>query len=197
MAFPARGAVFRDEKLQIHGGRWADAPKPLKPSAKPSLQERKPLQDVSNVRKGTALKERSTLKVKERSALQSHEEIKNPNKTKIFVDKETAQCQEWATDGVEGSQLTRYDYQKSDKDVQDKRIKKKVEKVKSALHCWTDAVFDPVMYRANSQGAKTLLLVRLQRYIVLVHLERRAGNTIQSFAQFPGCWRSLEVQYTN
>ncbi|KAL6840569.1 hypothetical protein ACP4OV_029433 [Aristida adscensionis] len=101
MAFPARGAVFRDENLQIHGGRWADAPKPLKPLAKPGLQGWKPLQDVSNVRKGTALKERSTQKVKA---------IKNPNKTKIFVDKETAQCQEWAKDGVESSQLTRYDY---------------------------------------------------------------------------------------
>ncbi|KAL6840583.1 hypothetical protein ACP4OV_029447 [Aristida adscensionis] len=42
MAFPARGAVFRDEKLQIHGGKLADAPKSLKPSAKPGLHEWKP-----------------------------------------------------------------------------------------------------------------------------------------------------------
>ncbi|KAL6843038.1 hypothetical protein ACP4OV_027112 [Aristida adscensionis] len=49
---------FSVENLHIHGGKWTDAPKPLKLSAKPGLQEWKPLQDVSNVCKGTALKER-------------------------------------------------------------------------------------------------------------------------------------------
>ncbi|KAL6871513.1 hypothetical protein ACP4OV_014342 [Aristida adscensionis] len=127
--------------------------------------------------------------------------------------------EEWAKDGVEGSQLTGYGYQKSDKDVQDKsrrfsfpcalaghgdwagkersdhgqRIKKKVEKIKSALHCWIDAVFDRVMYPAKRSGAKflrapcsdqlscqkakTLLLVSLQRSISSLGEVSREHNT--------------------
>ncbi|XP_062219569.1 uncharacterized protein LOC133919246 [Phragmites australis] len=164
MAFPTPAAVFVDENLHIHRGKRADAPraKPLKPSAKPGLQERKALQDLSNISKGTALKEerkplqnvsntlkdRSVLKErKERSALRSHEAIKNS--VTIFADEETKKCHEWAKDGVEGAHFTGNDSQKLDKDVQDKRVKKKVEKVMSTLHGWSDVVFDPVMFPAT------------------------------------------------
>lgn len=164
MAFPTPAAVFLDENLPIHRGKRADGlkAKPLKPSAKPGLQERKALRDVSNagkppvpnISKGTALKERPTLKersiLKERSALHNHEATKNPvKKTVIFADEETTKCHEWAKDGVEGTHFRGNDAQKLDKDRQDKRVKKKVEKIMSALHSWSDVVFDPVVFPAK------------------------------------------------
>ncbi|XP_062181696.1 uncharacterized protein LOC133885938 isoform X2 [Phragmites australis] len=165
MAFPTPAAVLLNENLQIHNGERADAPraKPLKPSVKPGLQERKPvhvrkaLRDVTNKPKDTALKDRSILKerptlkersiLKERSALRSHEALKNP--VKIWADEKTKKCHEWAKNGVEGAHFTGNDSQKLDKDVQDKCVKKKVAKVMSALHGLSDVVFDPVMFPAT------------------------------------------------
>ncbi|OEL17437.1 hypothetical protein BAE44_0021543, partial [Dichanthelium oligosanthes] len=196
MAFRTPAAVLLNENMQIHKGKRADAPsaKPLKPSAKPGLQERKALQDVSNIPKGSAnrstikersilkekstVKERSTLKerpvlhdvsntlkersiLKEKSALRNHEPIKKA--VNIFADEETKKCHEWAKDGVEGTHFTGNDSQKLDKDVQEKRVQKKVAKVMSALHGWSDVVFDPVMFPATevanfSEAAKQLEL---------------------------------------
>ncbi|RCV07190.1 hypothetical protein SETIT_1G224800v2 [Setaria italica] len=175
MAFTTPAAVLLDENMHIHGGKRADAPraKPLKPSEKkPGLQERKALQDVSNFAKGTALKDRSvkersqqrkalqnvtntiqskerpTLKeqrstVKERSDLGKHEVV---NPLNILTDEEIKKCHEWAKDGAEGAHF--HDYQKSDKDLQDKRVKKKVAKVLSALDGWSNVVYDRVMFPA-------------------------------------------------
>ncbi|XP_066368597.1 uncharacterized protein [Miscanthus floridulus] len=188
MALPAAAAVLLDENMQIHKENRVDAPsaKPLKSSAKP---ERKALQDVSNIHKVTALKNRSTIKesstlkerpalhdvsnnlkersilkerhplqdvsntrnersiLKEKSALRSHGAIKNP--VNIFADdEETKRCHEWAKDGIEGTHFTGNDSQKLDKDALDKRVKKKVAKVISALHGWSHEVFDPVMFPA-------------------------------------------------
>ncbi|AQK85822.1 uncharacterized protein [Zea mays] len=104
------------------------------------LKERPPLQDVSNTRN-----ERSILK--EKSALCSHEAIKNP--VNIFADdEETKGCHEWAKDGMEGTHFTGNDSQKLDKDVQHKRIKKKVAKVTSALYGWSHEVYGHVMFMA-------------------------------------------------
>lgn len=104
------------------------------------LKERHPLQDVSDTRN-----ERSILK--EKYALRSHEAIKNP--VNIFADdEETKRCHEWAKYGIEGTHFTGNDSQKLDKDAQDKRVKKKVAKVISALHGWSHEVFDPVMFPA-------------------------------------------------
>jgi len=185
MAFRTPAAVLLNENMQmIQKGKRADAPstKPMKPSTKPGLQERKALQDVSNIPKGTALsnsssvkersilkdkstvKERSTLKerpalhnvsntlkersiLKEKSDLRSHQAINSP--VNIFADEETKKCHEWAKHGVEGTHFTGNDSQKLDKDVQDKRVKKKVAKVMSALHGWSDVVVDPVMFPAT------------------------------------------------
>uniref|UniRef100_A0ACD5ZKL6 Uncharacterized protein n=1 Tax=Avena sativa TaxID=4498 RepID=A0ACD5ZKL6_AVESA len=149
MAFAAPAAVFLDENLPIHRGKRVDGlnAKPLKPSAKPSA--RKALRDVSNI-KGTALKDRSVLK--EKSALRSQETIKkNPvNKTTIFADEATKKCHEWAKGGVEGTHFTGNDAQKLDSDKLNKRVKKKVEKITSALHDWSDVIFDPLLFPAKA-----------------------------------------------
>ncbi|KQK12869.2 hypothetical protein BRADI_1g06500v3, partial [Brachypodium distachyon] len=129
--------------------------KPLKPSAKPSA--RKALRDVSNTGKplvpnicnGTALKDSSVLK--EKSTLRSQEAIKNPvKKATIFADEMTKKCHEWAKDGVESTHFTGNDAQKLDDDKLDKRVKKKVEKIMSALHDWPDVIFDPVVFPSKT-----------------------------------------------
>lgn len=156
MAFAAPAAVFLDENLPIHRGKRADGlnAKPLKPSAKPSA--RKALRDLSNTSKppvpsikGTALKDRSVLK--EKPALRSQETIKkNPvNKTTIFADEATKKCHEWAKGGVENTHFTGNDAQKLDSDKLDKRVKKKVEKITTALHDWQDVIFDPLLFPAK------------------------------------------------
>jgi len=66
----------------------------------------------------------------------------------IFADEEIKKCHEWAKHGVEGTHFTGNDAEKLDKDVQDKRVKKKVAKVMSALHGWSDVAVDPVMFPA-------------------------------------------------
>ncbi|WVZ74708.1 hypothetical protein U9M48_022861 [Paspalum notatum var. saurae] len=159
-------------------GKRADAPraKALKPSANPRPQERRALQDLSNFAKGTGLKDTSTLKErsqrkplhnvtntiqgtalkdrpvlkekstqKQRSALHSRE----ANRVKILTDEEIKKCHEWAKDGVEGFHLTKSDSHKLDKDLQDKRVKKKVTTVISALHGWSETVIDSVMFPAK------------------------------------------------
>ncbi|WVZ98459.1 hypothetical protein U9M48_043901, partial [Paspalum notatum var. saurae] len=102
-----------------------------------TLQERPAHHNISNT-----LKERSILK--DKFALHRHEVIKNP--VNIFADEDIKKCDEWAKDGVEGTHFTGNDYQKLGKDAQDNRVKKKVAKVMSALHGWSDVVFDPVMF---------------------------------------------------
>lgn len=152
--FMSRNCHKTDKQLvsSACSGKRADAPraKPLKPlEKKPGLQERKALQDVSNFANGTALKDRSmkgksqqrkalqnvtnttqskdrpSLKeqrstLKERSGLGKHDVIKNP--LDILTDEEIKKCHEWAKDGVEGAHF--HDYQKSDRDLQDKRKNK-------------------------------------------------------------------------
>jgi len=70
----------------------------------------------------------------------------------IFADEEIKKCHEWAKHGVEGTHFTGNDAEKLDKDVQDKRVKKKVAKVMSALHGWSDVAVDPVMFPAMVCG---------------------------------------------
>ena len=120
--------------------------KGLKPSENPGKQGRRALHDLSNVSKGTGLKDTSTLKeksqqkprsnvtnsikgtalkdkpiLKEKSTQkQRSEALKNP--LKILTDEEIKMCHEWAKDGVEGFHSTQNDSQKLDKDLLDKRM---------------------------------------------------------------------------
>ncbi|KAF0933532.1 hypothetical protein E2562_018791 [Oryza meyeriana var. granulata] len=170
MAAPAATAVFLDENLPIHrgpAGKRADGlkAKPLKPLAKQGLQEKKALRDVSNIGKppvstrkplqdvsNTGKPNISGAAALKKTALRSHETTKNPVKNVIFSD-ETTKCHEWAKDGVEGTHFTGNDSQMLEKDRQDKRVKKKVEKIMSALHDWPDVVFDPVVFPSEVVAA--------------------------------------------
>ncbi|CAD6250399.1 unnamed protein product [Miscanthus lutarioriparius] len=173
MALPTPVPVLFDENQQINRGKMADGlrAKGLKPSENPGKQGRRALHDLSNVSKGTGLKDTSTLKeksqqkprsnvtnsikgtalkdkpiLKEKSTQkQRSEALKNP--LKILTDEEIKMCHEWAKDGVEGFHSTQNDSQKLDKDLLDKRVKKKVAAVNSALHGWS--VFDSLKFPAK------------------------------------------------
>ncbi|XP_015689052.1 uncharacterized protein LOC102723018 isoform X2 [Oryza brachyantha] len=175
MAAPISTAVFLDENLPIHrgpAGKRADGlkAKPLKPLAKQGLQEkkalrdvsnigkppmstRKPLQDVSNTGKPREQRNISDGAALKKTALRSHEATKNPVKKTVIFSDETTKCHEWAKDGVEGTHFTGNDSQKLEKDRQDKRVKKKVEKIMSALHDWPDVVFDHVLFPSEVVAA--------------------------------------------
>ncbi|KAL5665820.1 hypothetical protein ACJX0J_025928, partial [Zea mays] len=172
MALSTPASILVDENQQINRGKRADGPraKGLKPSENPGNQGRRALKDLSNFSKGTGLKDTSTLKeksqqkprsnvantikgnalkdkpiLKEKSTQEQRSKaLKNP--MKILVDEEIKMCHEWAKDGVEGFHSTQNNSQKLDKDLLDKRVKKKVAAVNSALCGWPDTVFDSLMY---------------------------------------------------
>ena len=175
MALPTPAPVLFNENLQINGGEiaflsktnlWkgiflkqihflfacsgkrADGlrAKGLKPSENPGKQGRRALQNLSNISRGTGLKDTSTLKEKSKQKPRSNvtntikgtalkdkpilkekstqkqrsEALKNP--LKILTDEEIKMCHEWAKDGVEGFHSTQNDSQKLDKDLLDKRM---------------------------------------------------------------------------
>ncbi|CAD6243697.1 unnamed protein product [Miscanthus lutarioriparius] len=172
MALPTPVPVLFDENQQINRGKMADGlrAKGLKPSENPGKQGRRALHDLSNVSKGTGLKDTSTLKEKSRQKPRSNvtntikgtalkdkpilkekstqkqrsEALKNP--LKILTDAEIKMCHEWAKDGVEGFHSTQNDSHKLDEDLLDKRVKKKVVAVNSALRGWSDTVFDSLKF---------------------------------------------------
>lgn len=172
MALSTPASILVDENQQINRGKRADGPraKGLKPSENPDNQGRRALKDLSNFSKGTGLKDTSTLKeksqqkprsnvantikgnalkdkpiLKEKSTQEQRSKaLKNP--MKILVDEEIKMCHEWAKDGVEGFHSTQNNSQKLDKDLLDKRVKKKVAAVNSALCGWPDTIFDSLMY---------------------------------------------------
>ncbi|EES07118.1 hypothetical protein BDA96_04G221900 [Sorghum bicolor] len=175
MALPTPAPVLFNENLQINGGKRADGlrAKGLKPSENPGKQGRRALQNLSNISRGTGLKDTSTLKEKSKQKPRSNvtntikgtalkdkpilkekstqkqrsEALKNP--LKILTDEEIKMCHEWAKDGVEGFHSTQNDSQKLDKDLLDKRVKKKVAAVNSALRGWSNTVFDSLKLPAT------------------------------------------------
>ncbi|KAG8060407.1 hypothetical protein GUJ93_ZPchr0002g25148 [Zizania palustris] len=167
MAAPTHAAVFLDENLPIHRGpasKRADGlkAKPLKPLAKQGLQEKKALRDVSNIGKPPVstrkpLRDVSNISeganFKNKTVLRSIEATKNSVKKTVILSDETKKCHEWAKDGVEGTHFTGNDSLMLEKDRQDKRVKKKVEKIMSALHDWPDVVFDHVVFPSKVVAA--------------------------------------------
>ncbi|XP_010912797.1 uncharacterized protein [Elaeis guineensis] len=120
------------------GGVKADLSKP----AKTGHRVRKALTDVSNT--GTPLfagvSKSSTLK--EKSGIRSRQTTLNAPKSTIVTDEDIRICNEWAKEGIEHAHFTGNDLQKLQSDMVEGRIKKKVEKVLSGLHKWSNVAYD-------------------------------------------------------
>lgn len=132
-----------DENLPFHrgksaGGVKADAPK----SAKPARRERKALQDLSKTGKPlpTGAPKGSTLK--DKAAVRGHETPKNGSKDSFLTDEEIKKCHEWAKEGIEHAHFTGTEQIKLQREKNEERVKKKVDKVMSALREWTDMAYN-------------------------------------------------------
>ncbi|XP_019703807.1 uncharacterized protein [Elaeis guineensis] len=132
-----------DENLPIHrgkgvGGVKADVPKPTKPAR----HERKALQDLSKDGKPlpTGAPKGSTLK--DKAVAHGHENSKNASKNSFLTDEEIKKCHEWAKEGIEHAHFTGTEQRKLQKEKDKERVRKKVDKVMSALREWTDMAYN-------------------------------------------------------
>ncbi|XP_038978948.1 uncharacterized protein LOC120109265 [Phoenix dactylifera] len=114
-----------DENLPFHRGKGvdgikADVPKP----AKPARHERKALRDLSKAGKPLPT------------------EPKNASKNSFLTDEEIKKCHEWAKQGIEHAHFTGTEQRKLQKEKDKERVRKKVDKVMSALREWTDMAYN-------------------------------------------------------
>ncbi|XP_038975243.1 uncharacterized protein LOC103696784 [Phoenix dactylifera] len=132
-----------DENLPFHRGKGvdgikADVPKP----AKPARHERKALRDLSKAGKPlpTGATKGSTLK--DKATVHDHENPKNASKNSFLTDEEIKKCHEWAKQGIEHAHFTGTEQRKLQKEKDKERVRKKVDKVMSALREWTDMAYN-------------------------------------------------------
>ncbi|KAK1288626.1 hypothetical protein QJS10_CPB19g01185 [Acorus calamus] len=100
------------------------------------LKNRKALADLSNA--GKPMTGALKVHLKEKSALRGSETIKQAPKRNSLTEDEVKKCHEWAKEGIEHIHFTGNDLHKLHQDMQEERVKKKVQKVMSALSEWCD-----------------------------------------------------------
>ncbi|CAA6657687.1 unnamed protein product [Spirodela intermedia] len=129
-------AMFQNENLHIPRGKAIDGGKTalLKPEKK-ERKDRKALADLSKPAKPvlSATIKGSTIKD---NSLRGVEKTKKAPKSSILTDEDIKRCHEWAKEGNEKVHYTGNDIQKNEKEVMEKRIKKKVDMVMSSLSKW-------------------------------------------------------------
>uniref|UniRef100_A0A1D1Z4L9 Putative reductase VP1231 n=1 Tax=Anthurium amnicola TaxID=1678845 RepID=A0A1D1Z4L9_9ARAE len=138
-------AIIQNENLHIPQGKGIEGVKVdlLKPEKK-ERKERKALADlskpakpvVSAALKGSALKAKSSLR---------NETTRKAPKSSILTDEEIKKCHEWAKEGIEKVHFTGNDIRKHEKDVMEKRVKKKVDMVMSSMGEWNQVLYNYVM----------------------------------------------------
>ncbi|XP_058102397.1 uncharacterized protein LOC131246363 isoform X1 [Magnolia sinica] len=117
-------------------GAKVGVPKPEQKGRK----ERKALADLSKAGKPSVFNA-STPSLKGKLASRGNESTKNVPKSYILTDEEIKQCNEWAEEGIEHVYFSGNDLNALLKDVEEKRVEKKVEKVMSALSGWTQMAY--------------------------------------------------------
>ncbi|CAA7393790.1 unnamed protein product [Spirodela intermedia] len=138
-------AMFQNENLHIPRGKAIDGGKTalLKPEKK-ERKDRKALADLSKPAKPvlSATIKGSTIKD---NSLRGVEKTKKAPKSSILTDEDIKRCHEWAKEGNEKVHYTGNDIQKNEKEVMEKRIKKKVDMVMSSLSKWNQDFYDYVL----------------------------------------------------
>ncbi|OAY65733.1 uncharacterized protein LOC109726261 isoform X1 [Ananas comosus] len=183
MAFRAP-AVVQNENVPINRGKAvdglkADLPKP----AKTGLKERKALGDLSNTRK--ALRDLSNTgkppvsgvtkgsALKEKSGIRAPQAVKNASKSSFLTDEDVKKCREWAKEGIERTQFAGNDVQEMQKELVDKRVKKKVDKVMSAVHEWSGSIYDLVLpLKEAAEDTDDVKKMELEPEVALPHVDR-------------------------
>nr|XP_029117399.1 uncharacterized protein LOC105034287 [Elaeis guineensis] len=132
-----------DENLPFHRGKGvdsikADVPKP----AKPARHERKALQDLSKAGKLLPVGAQKGYTLKDKAAVRGHENPKNASKNSFLTAEEIRKCHEWAKEGIEHAHFTGTEQRKPQREKDEERVRKKVDKVMSALREWTDMAYN-------------------------------------------------------
>lgn len=135
--------VVHNENAHNYRGKGVDGVKAdLTKPTKTGRQVRKALTDLSNT--GTPLvagvSKSSTLK--DKSGIRGRQTTLNAPKSTIWTDEEIKICNEWAKEGIEHAHFTGNDLQELQRDMMEGRIKKKVQKVLSGLHEWSNVAYN-------------------------------------------------------
>ncbi|EHA8592479.1 hypothetical protein COCNU_contig69551137G000010 [Cocos nucifera] len=125
------------ENLPFHGGKGvdgikADVPKP----ARPARHERKALQDLSKAAKLLPLGAPKGYTLEDKATVHGHETPKDASKNSFQTAVEIKKCDEWAREGTGTEQ------RKLRREKHEERVRKKVDKVMSALREWTDMAYN-------------------------------------------------------
>ncbi|XP_008791773.1 uncharacterized protein LOC103708566 [Phoenix dactylifera] len=135
--------VVQNENVRNYRGKGVDGVKAdLSKPAKTGRQVRKALTDLSNTGTPLVAGVSKTSALKEKSGIRGRQTTLNAPKSTIFTDEEIKICNEWAREGIEHAHFTGNDLQKLQSDMEEERIKKKVEKVLSGLHEWSNVAYD-------------------------------------------------------
>ncbi|KAK1312978.1 hypothetical protein QJS10_CPA06g01427 [Acorus calamus] len=134
-------AAVQNENLNIYRGKGVDGAKVDVPKSEQKVRkERKALADLSKARK-PAVSVASKVSQKEKSVLRGSEIHKKAPSNFSLTQEQARKCQEWAKEGIEQVHFTGNDMHKLQEDMMEERVRKKVEKVMSALSDWNNRLF--------------------------------------------------------
>ncbi|KAJ1684987.1 hypothetical protein LUZ63_016377 [Rhynchospora breviuscula] len=147
---------------KVGDGLKPDLSKPIKTAKKPlgkvgdrSKPERKPLGDLSNIRKPQF----STRFTKDVSTeLKARENTTNLQRNNTLTKEQIKQCEEWAQEGIEHMHFTGNDSQQLERNHMDKRVREEVAMVMSSMHEWGNDIFDLVLPVKDEFGENGLKL---------------------------------------
>ncbi|KAK1267030.1 hypothetical protein QJS04_geneDACA015515 [Acorus gramineus] len=134
-------AAVQNENLNIYRGKGVDGAKVDVPKSEQKVRkDRKALADLSKARK-PAVSVASKVSQKEKSVLRGSEIHKKASSNFSLTQEQARKCQEWAKEGIEQVHFTGNDMHKLQEDMMEERVRKKVEKVMSALSDWNNRAF--------------------------------------------------------
>ncbi|KAK1267032.1 hypothetical protein QJS04_geneDACA015517 [Acorus gramineus] len=132
-------ASVQNENFHIYRG--VDGAKVDVPKSEQKVRKaRKALADLSKARK-PAVSVASKVSQKQKSVLRGSEIHEKAPSNFSLTEEQARKCQEWAKEGIEQVHFTGNDMRKLQEDMMEERVRKKVEKVMSALSDWNNRAF--------------------------------------------------------
>ncbi|XP_058099610.1 uncharacterized protein LOC131243965 [Magnolia sinica] len=131
-------AAVQNENSRIHTGKGAVGAKADVPKSEQKGQKvRKALADISKVGNASLPGATKVCSVKGKSAVRGNGKPESIPQSYGLTEEEIKRCNEWAKEGREHVHFSGNDAHAVEKDIAEERVKKKVDKVMSALREWT------------------------------------------------------------
>ncbi|XP_058097417.1 uncharacterized protein LOC131242656 isoform X2 [Magnolia sinica] len=131
-------AAVQNENSRIHTGKGAVGAKADVPKSEQKGQKvRKALADISKVGNASLPSAAKVCSVKGKSAVCGNGKPESIPQSYGLTEEEIKRCNEWAKEGREHVHFSGNDAHAIEKDIAEERVKKKVDKVMSALREWT------------------------------------------------------------